>query len=225
MACVSLTTATTARTLPPGKLEGGVSVEYQSVEAVREAADDHQQNWQLLPSVFLRKGLATGVELGVRGTVSPAYPLAVGAFAQSDIKLSIVSGRVGAVAVAPTLALGVWESDFAFYGEDRLWLIDTTGHLPILALVGSDGIAAVMSLGPSATRVSRHREQSGWTDEPWLVAVRATGGCLLRLSGTVAVLPEAVVGLPINDDSYWRFMGGGVALVFRERSRSQPGSR
>jgi hypothetical protein len=116
-----------------------------------------------------------------------------------------------------TVAFGLWESDFSFYGEDRIWIAETTGHLPVLALLGSEELAAVMSLGPSATRANRHKEESGWTADPWQVAVRATGGCSVRLSRKVTILPEAVVGLPLNDESYWRFTGGGVAVVFSER--------
>jgi hypothetical protein len=212
--------------VPEGGTQAGVTAEYYSIKEASgdEAPDDRDDLDFIATTAFVRKGLSPSVDVGLRGAVVPLPPLVAAGWIQGDVKLSLLQGSAGALALDPAIGFGAGATAWTPGGSDNQggeseegldwsWRISPVGHLPLLAALGSESVSVEASVGPSVTRSIYHEDVVGWSSGPWLVAMRMTAGLSLRVSSKVRLQPEAVFAAPIAEAHYLRVVAGGISMI------------
>ncbi|MFW5740253.1 MAG: hypothetical protein ACOC1F_07795 [Myxococcota bacterium] len=214
--------------MPKGRHEVGFAAEGFAVEKAQDPdslGDDRTDEKLVSVTGFFRTGVSKNVDIGVRGGFG-TVGIGSWAMAQVDLKLALAQGRVGALALDPTVGLGATNAVPFLYPHDEeeeeestmSWSLTPSADLPLLVALGSEEISFIASVGPSIRQNSFYdgdARDKDWTTDPWLVAMRVTTGLSFRVSSKVSMQPEIVYAAPLTAANHLRVMAGGIAVTFR----------
>jgi hypothetical protein len=200
--CPSFNMYGTARTVRPGRVQGGAAIEGVGVAALGGTGSSGFA--PTLPSTFLRVGVHDRVDLGFRlaGLSSLGF----------DTKVNVVRSPVLDLAINPMLQGGYFGfiggsgGSSASAGFGILYM-----HLPIvLGINASDAFSVLFNLGPSGVVAFGGSSSSGGST----VSVASASGFLLRAGVAANIRPIRVFAIqPELTVAYNFFAGGGILFL------------
>lgn len=212
--CIPTTTPTTAKMLPRGASEWGISLDAMT----QKKPNGKDGELGTTPTLRWRYAPSDDLEVGIRGLLGTAAPFALDLIAlEGDAKVRITDGNVVAIALDPTAAIShralarLWNDsgDSSYLHE-----ISMCGHVPLLVRLGGESVALAASAGPSLCTSG-----SSDVDYQGTISLRTTAGVEVRFSKDVWIRPEIIYSSQLN--GHQDTVGGGLLLNFGRFSNVQ----